>query len=195
MYVRKNLATRWIWVCAWTFSIYLSLPFSQAPTIFLRGQGLLTYSVAILFCLVGGILFYLLWIRCGERRPWIYLLFVFVSGACGVLVKMMSRPEETMHFLQYGVLGWLFLSALDGAVGASSFWSCSNAVLRFCLAALCVALLGWLDEGIQYFLPSRVYDMRDVYFNALGGLLGAMVRSIVTWGPKSSSGGELPCKV
>jgi len=33
----------------------------------------------------------------------------------------------------------------------------------------------WLDEGIQWLLPGRVYDLRDVGFNALaaGAGLGA----------------------
>ena len=33
------------------------------------------------------------------------------------------------------------------------------------------ALLSWLDEGIQASLPNRVYDVRDVGFNALAGLV------------------------
>ena len=32
-------------------------------------------------------------------------------------------------------------------------------------------LLGWLDEGIQWLLPNRVYDIRDVGFNALAAVM------------------------
>ena len=38
-------------------------------------------------------------------------------------------------------------------------------------AWLLTALAGWLDEGIQGLLPNRVYDLRDVGFNALAGAL------------------------
>ena len=33
------------------------------------------------------------------------------------------------------------------------------------------ALLGLLDEGIQAILPNRFFDLRDVRFNALAGLM------------------------
>ena len=39
------------------------------------------------------------------------------------------------------------------------------------LAVAVTALFGWLDEGIQAILPNRVYDIRDVGFNVLAGLI------------------------
>lgn len=33
------------------------------------------------------------------------------------------------------------------------------------------ALFGLLDEGIQAMLPNRVFDVRDVFFNALAGFM------------------------
>jgi hypothetical protein len=35
------------------------------------------------------------------------------------------------------------------------------------------ATAGWLDEGIQYLLPNRWYDLADVALNAASGALGA----------------------
>jgi VanZ family protein len=46
------------------------------------------------------------------------------------------------------------------------------------LAAVATALLGWVDEGIQWFLPNRVYDLVDVGLNAAFGLM-AIVASLV----------------
>ncbi|NNE43630.1 MAG: VanZ family protein, partial [Gemmatimonadetes bacterium] len=50
------------------------------------------------------------------------------------------------------------------------------------LTVALVAGLGWIDEGIQALLPGRVYDIRDVGFNALAGLMAvggsvAMIRA------------------
>jgi VanZ family protein len=39
-------------------------------------------------------------------------------------------------------------------------------------------ILGWVDEGIQWFLPNRVYDLVDVGLNAAFGLM-AIVASLV----------------
>jgi len=33
---------------------------------------------------------------------------------------------------------------------------------------------GWFDEGIQYLLPERYYDLRDVAFNAAAGALAVI---------------------
>ena len=38
-------------------------------------------------------------------------------------------------------------------------------------AMVITGILGWLDEGIQAFLPNRYYDLRDVAFNAAAGVL------------------------
>jgi len=43
------------------------------------------------------------------------------------------------------------------------------------------AILGWLDEGIQAILPNRVYDVRDVGFNALAGLMAIAASLGLAW--------------
>jgi VanZ family protein len=40
-------------------------------------------------------------------------------------------------------------------------------------------VLGWLDEGVQYLLPDRVYDNLDVALNAGSGLVGALCLTIL----------------
>ena len=42
------------------------------------------------------------------------------------------------------------------------------------VAAVATGILGWIDEGIQAFLPNRYYDLRDVAFNALAGVLSLL---------------------
>lgn len=51
-------------------------------------------------------------------------------------------------------------------LGCNHCWGATAA-----LAVAVTALLGWLDESIQMILPDRVYDIRDVGFNALAGLM------------------------
>jgi len=43
------------------------------------------------------------------------------------------------------------------------------------------ALLGWLDEAIQWFLPNRVYDPVDVGFNALAALMAIAASAALAW--------------
>ena len=48
-------------------------------------------------------------------------------------------------------------------------------------AVVATALLGWLDEGIQWLLPKRVYDRLDVGFNALAGLAAVSAILFMEW--------------
>jgi len=43
------------------------------------------------------------------------------------------------------------------------------------ISVFIIFLAGAVDEIIQYFLPNRVGDIRDVFFNFVGGLLGLWV--------------------
>ena len=44
-----------------------------------------------------------------------------------------------------------------------------------------VSIIGIGDEIIQQLLPNRVGDIRDVFMNSFGGLLGIGVRGAVEW--------------
>ena len=46
-------------------------------------------------------------------------------------------------------------------------WSASQAALGVAVAGAA----GWADEGIQFLLPNRYYDWRDVGLNLLGAVL------------------------
>ncbi len=49
------------------------------------------------------------------------------------------------------------------------------------LTVVATALLGLLDEGIQVLIPNRVFDIRDVGFNALAGLIAVAASVALAW--------------
>ena len=68
---------------------------------------------------------------------------------------------ERVHFIQYGLLGLL----VSRAYKISSF--------KMLLASgLLIVSVGLVDEIIQWYLPNRYGDIRDVVMNSLGGLSG-----------------------
>lgn len=76
-------------------------------------------------------------------------------------------PVERVHFLEYGILGYLvFMATTDS-------WK-----RPFIYSLLLVSIIGIGDETIQWFLPSRVGDMRDVFMNSFGGLLGIGIKRL-----------------
>ncbi len=90
-----------------------------------------------------------------RRLPWL-----LGSGAiCGAYTwHLRHAPEEALHFVEYGVLGLLLFRALRCRLSDRSVFP---AVL------LVGALFGVLDEFVQWLVPGRFWDLRDVFVNAL----------------------------
>jgi VanZ family protein len=59
-----------------------------------------------------------------------------------------------------------------------------HAVAGYAAAAALAAAIGYVDELIQWILPGRVYDLRDVAMNALGAVLGALVLAALRSGSR-----------
>lgn len=137
------------------------------PTLSLSGRALFGWLrqtigtealSAILWVLAALlVLFWSHWLhRNGGRRVlwhlvWLLPLTVwFVAG--------FDNPQERVHFVLFGLLGFLSLRQLPAAGGL----------------ALCAAVAG-LDELLQAFLPARVGDWHDVGANLLAAGFGALV--------------------
>lgn len=148
--------------------IYSTLSVARTVTLALREANLLRVSVATLFGVAGLVVVVLLIRHPPLRRPWPMVTVLGVAAAYAAVIWPMESPEEKLHFLEYGAVALLAFS------GAPVGWSESR---RLAAAALFTAAAGWLDEGIQALLPTRHYDLRDVGFNALAGVmaLGAFV--------------------
>ena len=87
-----------------------------------------------------------------------------------------QSPEERTHLFEYGLVAILIYQALSERLRNGCRVPSPAA-----LAVAVTALLGWLDECIQAILPNRVYDIRDVGFNALAGLMTISASVVLTW--------------
>ena len=106
-------------------------------------------------------------VRIRDRRPARYLALAssLAIATTYILIDALSFAEA-FHFVEYGLLAWLFYLALrtrdDGSV--------------FLLPLLAGVLVGTLDEWFQWFIPIREGEARDIVLNgvAIGcGLLFA----------------------
>jgi len=156
----------WIAAAACLLLIWASIYPARAIVDFLRGRNLLRATVAIVFLAAGcGLAAFLLRARPRWRE---IAALVFGGLAYAVVLAIMNQPEERLHFLEYGALAGFTEAALRARRAALGG---PLGVLPSLLAILLTAALGWLDEIIQYFVPVRVYDWRDVGFNAAAGAL------------------------
>jgi VanZ like family len=102
------------------------------------------------------------WLRRGGLGLALALLAlqVFGFGTDNPIVD----AAERIHLLEYGALGALFYRAFHRRRDAT--------VLP--LTVLAVALVGIVDEAVQWWTPVRTGDVRDVVLNAYAGLCGLL---------------------
>ena len=141
--------------------IYLTVPLARTIAVFLRDLKLLKITVYLLLAgfIVAGIFFVIRYI--GFRLLNAVVLTVFLIIYL-LIIKQYSILVEKIHFIEYGFLAFLVYYTLSLKTRGAAVYP---------LSLFIVTIIGWGDEIIQYFLPERVYDNRDVFLNALSGAL------------------------
>jgi hypothetical protein len=114
----------------------------------------------------------------GMRLGWKSLFHIAIPLAIILAVaSQLPIPEERFHFLQYGLLGILVLRT-----SRCETWP------QLAKVSLFVVLIGMGDELIQWWLPNRVGDLRDVGMNSLAGVMGVWIGRSLYWDLARSSG-------
>ncbi|MCO4763639.1 MAG: VanZ family protein [Myxococcales bacterium] len=141
---------------------YSTLSVVRTLSLALRDAGLLRIAIAAAFALVGLAVVVVLRRAHTRVQPRVALILALVAAVYLVVMWPMTQPEERAHFLQYGLIAGLALAS------GPRNWSFKR---RWVAALLFTAAAGWIDEGIQWLLPTRYYDLRDVGFNCLAGAM------------------------
>ena len=88
----------------------------------------------------------------------------------------MASPVERSHLIEYGVVAVFIYAALTERASQGR-----RVPVPPLLAILATAVLGLLDECIQVFLPSRVFDPQDILFNLLAGTMAVAASVALAW--------------
>src|SRR5258706_11953123 len=123
-------------------------------------------------------------VRIQSRRTARYAA-IALALVIGVSYSLMSRsgfPDvdavEHVHFVEYGIITMLFYRA----------WREHRDPSAFVLPVLAGLLVGTLDEWLQWFVPVRVGEMRDVLLNLVaiscGLLAGGAIEPPPTYGSR-----------
>jgi len=120
--------------------------------------------------ILGATVFFIVRLRRKEARAKDLFIVIFLTAGA-IILWQVKNPAERIHVVEYSFLGILVLR--DFRAGGIH----PAPVAAF---ALCV-LVGLADELIQLFLPYRVFDVRDLVFNASGAVWGIAIFMILTY--------------
>ena len=167
----KNLRP-FFWPVTLTYlaAIYLTLPIARDIVGILRKKHIFPIGIYLLFVLGGATALAAMVFIFKVRRLAAYAQLAALAGALGLFIADLEVAEERFHFIQYSLLALGFFCSLSATRKGSALVLATFA---------CTALAGVLDEVIQYFLPSRVFDLRDIGFNALAGAAGTIACAII----------------
>ena len=176
---RKTLL-RWLAVAAWVVVIFAAIPFVLSLREYFVARwpaeliGIGVILVMVTLCAAG-----LIFLRRRRRRLHVKDAALLL-GVTTVLViwtwRLMGQPEEAVHFLEYGVLGVLLFQALRTGIQDKTI---------FVAGALIGIFVGIFDEIIQWLVPGRFWDFRDIVLNGGASILVQIAISVLA--PAQSS--------
>lgn len=129
----------------------------------LRGRG--GEAVIASYVLVSAaVLLWIVFVR-KERRFERYLSLFILAAAFTAMIMNMQYPDEKIHLGEFGLLAvitYFSFRAGTGLKGGALF----TTVFIFC------AIVGISDEIVQFFVPKRVCDWKDMLMNVMSGAIG-----------------------
>ena len=164
----------WVLIVVYVLFIYVSLPFFPAFISTLRV--FISKELLNLLSMILSISFFLLpsiWIYKKKYKLNQFLLIISPLLLLTYLTLSLDVWVERIHFIEYAVLGLLISRAVN-----------DRTLHRIIYTGCLVTLIGAVDEIIQWFLPNRVGDMRDVFMNSVGGLSGLWLGRFLYWDKK-----------
>ena len=162
----------WLAVVTVVVAIWASLGFAGSLARRLGPTGWLAPAFGLCFLLVIAVIAgHALATRPPVRQLW---ATVGIVAAYAMVLVRLGVVERT-HLFEYGLVAVLVHAALlERGPDRGVRWPGLTAVVV-------AAALGWVDEGIQGLLPNRVYDLRDVGFNALAAAMAVGATVLLRW--------------
>ena len=153
-------------------AVVLSAPVAGQLTVAVRTAlpGRFAFAVstalaALLAAAIGTAAF-----RVRERRAprFVAMATALVIAAVYAGMAATGTPEtdavERLHFIEFGIVAWLFYRA----------WYRLGTARRLAATCLCGVLVAVADEWLQWFVPIRIGEFRDILIDAVAVGCGAL---------------------
>jgi uncharacterized membrane protein YkvI len=144
-------------------AVILSAPFIRDIRDWIRtnfpGQFVTFVAAAVGLAIAAAVIVALVRIRDRRMARYGAIAAALVLGAAYSLWNAQGIAEvdavERFHFVEYGLITFLFYRA----------WRPLGDASLFVLPVLVGLIVGTLEEWLQWFIPGRIGDMRDVFLN------------------------------
>ena len=163
----------WVWTLIVVAAIYstLSLTATLAETLLEAGMFTNAFILAFFLMMIAVLTQGL------RARPRGVEIGIGISiAAVYIMVFARMGIVERTHLFEYSIVATLIYEALKERVSQGHLVR-----MPALLAILAGSLIGVIDEIIQLFLPSRVFDPIDMGFNALAGFMAVIANVTLTW--------------
>jgi hypothetical protein len=130
------------------------------------GKGFFTYFVftTIVFGLIVLLYYFIFRLKIKRISQYIWL-FICAGAYLYFMVQLRTYPEEAIHLLEFGLLAYFLFRALSHRITDSTVYFTAGLFVLF----LFVLFIGTADEFLQWLMPTRFWDYRDVGINTLAG--------------------------
>jgi len=164
----------WYGTLAVLIAIYSTLGLARTLAGTLRDRGVLSDGIWLgIFLVAATVVAHGLKLRPSKIEIAVWL---GIAAAYLFILLRMALPEERSHLIEYSVLAVFIHEALRERNNNGG-----NIRYPSLIAVVGTALFGVIDECIQVLLPSRVFDLVDMAFNAFAGLLAIVSSRLLSW--------------
>ena len=164
----------WLWVLAVVVAIYSTLGLARTLAGALSDSGVGT-ALFLLGCLLVLATIVTQGLKTRPSGAEVAVALGIAAAYLLVFVRM-AIPTERSHLIEYGVVAVFIYEALMERVSQGH-----RVPVPTLLTILATSLVGLLDECIQAFLPSRVFDPQDILFNVLAAVMAVAAGVVLGW--------------
>lgn len=153
----------WFFFTITVLTIFASIGFANALSEYLTNEGFIGFTFSLgLLAIAAGI--FLTGLRTRPRGVEIGIT-ISVLAVYVIIAARAFSAEHRSHIIEYSVVSLILFEALKERSENK------KVLIPAVFAIIGTVLIGTIDELIQFLMPSRVFDLFDIFFDFIASLM------------------------